>query len=134
MQVRQFTLVTDSGPGLAGYDLGPTAPEMLDVYKRQAACCPQRLNQHKHTIQGGFLPIGDGCATYDIIANNIILAEHFEQAYCWLGLTCIRQQLVEGGGERLQNGSLPSCIISVKLKILNSGHAEMCIRDRLIAA
>ena len=29
MQVRQFSFVTDSGPGLAGYDLGPTAPEVL---------------------------------------------------------------------------------------------------------
>ncbi|MCU0495083.1 MAG: OsmC family protein [Chloroflexaceae bacterium] len=29
VQVRQFTVVTDSGPGLAGYDLGPTAPELL---------------------------------------------------------------------------------------------------------
>lgn len=29
VQVRQFTFVTDSGLGLAGYDLGPTAPEML---------------------------------------------------------------------------------------------------------
>lgn len=29
VQVRQFSFVTDSGPGLAGYDLGPTAPEVL---------------------------------------------------------------------------------------------------------
>lgn len=29
VQVRQFTMVTDSGAGLAGYDLGPTAPELL---------------------------------------------------------------------------------------------------------
>jgi uncharacterized OsmC-like protein len=29
VRVREFTIVTDSGPGLAGYDLGPTAPELL---------------------------------------------------------------------------------------------------------
>jgi uncharacterized OsmC-like protein len=29
VQVRNFTIVTDSGPALAGYDLGPTAPELL---------------------------------------------------------------------------------------------------------
>lgn len=29
VRVREFTVVTDSGPGLAGYDLGPTAPELL---------------------------------------------------------------------------------------------------------
>lgn len=29
VQVRQFTIVTDSGPALAGYGLGPTAPELL---------------------------------------------------------------------------------------------------------
>jgi uncharacterized OsmC-like protein len=29
VQVRQFTFVTDSSPALAGYDLGPTAPELL---------------------------------------------------------------------------------------------------------
>jgi uncharacterized OsmC-like protein len=29
VRVREFTIVTDSGPALAGYDLGPTAPELL---------------------------------------------------------------------------------------------------------
>jgi uncharacterized OsmC-like protein len=29
VRVRDFTVVTDSGAGLAGYDLGPTAPELL---------------------------------------------------------------------------------------------------------
>jgi uncharacterized OsmC-like protein len=29
VQVREFTIVTDSGAGLAGYNLGPTAPELL---------------------------------------------------------------------------------------------------------
>jgi uncharacterized OsmC-like protein len=29
VQVREFTIVTDSGPALAGYNLGPTAPELL---------------------------------------------------------------------------------------------------------
>lgn len=29
VQIREFTLVTDSGDGLAGYNLGPTSPELL---------------------------------------------------------------------------------------------------------
>ncbi len=29
VRVREFTIVTDSAPALAGYDLGPTAPELL---------------------------------------------------------------------------------------------------------
>lgn len=29
VRVREFTVVTDSSPALAGYDLGPTAPELL---------------------------------------------------------------------------------------------------------
>lgn len=29
VQVREFTIVTDSGPALAGHNLGPTAPELL---------------------------------------------------------------------------------------------------------
>jgi uncharacterized OsmC-like protein len=29
VRVREFTIVTDSGPALAGYDLGPSAPELL---------------------------------------------------------------------------------------------------------
>jgi uncharacterized OsmC-like protein len=29
VRVREFTVVTDSGPALAGYNLGPTAPELL---------------------------------------------------------------------------------------------------------
>lgn len=29
VRVREFSIVTDSGAGLAGYDLGPTAPELL---------------------------------------------------------------------------------------------------------
>jgi len=29
VQVREFTLVTDSAPALAGYNLGPSAPELL---------------------------------------------------------------------------------------------------------
>jgi uncharacterized OsmC-like protein len=29
VHVREFTVVTDSGPALAGYDLGPSAPELL---------------------------------------------------------------------------------------------------------
>lgn len=29
VSIREFTIVTDSGPALAGYNLGPTAPELL---------------------------------------------------------------------------------------------------------
>lgn len=29
VQVREFTIVTDSGPVLAGYNLGPSSPELL---------------------------------------------------------------------------------------------------------
>lgn len=29
VQVRDFTFITDSGPAMAGHDLGPTAPELL---------------------------------------------------------------------------------------------------------
>jgi hypothetical protein len=29
VSIREFTIVTDSAPALAGYNLGPTAPELL---------------------------------------------------------------------------------------------------------
>jgi len=29
LQVREFTIISDSAPALAGYNLGPTAPELL---------------------------------------------------------------------------------------------------------